>query len=91
MFFVHHSLFAIRQSLPFLGLTGGSCSCTTEKKKLFGTPGGVPSDFAPTRPKIFFGTAEAVPSSFSAVREHCPPETANSAAQESIPPCGGMK
>jgi hypothetical protein len=52
------SPFAIRQSLPFLALTGGSCSRTTENK--FGCSGEQPSSFVPARPK-FFGTAEPCP------------------------------
>jgi hypothetical protein len=41
-----YSLLAIRQSLPFLGLTGGSCSCTTEDfLNEFGCSGEQPSSF----------------------------------------------
>jgi hypothetical protein len=54
----NYSLLAIRQSLPFLALTGGSCSRTTENK--FGCSGEQPSSFVPARPK-FFGTAEPCP------------------------------
>jgi hypothetical protein len=42
----YHSLIAGRHSLPFLALTGGSCSCTTEDfLNEFGCSGEQPSSF----------------------------------------------